>query len=115
MFAFRILAMFAVAAAAVVSAQMGGAQPVDVHDNDVIIAARFAMDNAYKEHAENYKIVRATRQIVNGQKYELTVEITEPSSCIVRQFGVWNRAGPPGRFLVENEILDVPCGSNLRA
>jgi len=109
---FRLFAVFALAAVAIVNAQMGGAQNIDIHENDAVIAARFAIDKAYDEHAENYKIVRATRQIVNGQKIELTVEITEGSDCVVRQFGVWNRAGPPGRFLVENELLDVPCGAN---
>jgi len=104
---FRFFAVFALAALAIANAQMGGAQNIDIHDNDAIIAARFAMDKAYDEKAENYKIIRATRQIVNGQKLELTVEVTEPTGCVVRQFGVWNRAGPPGRFLVENELLDV--------
>ena len=87
---------------------------VDVTDPDVVDAARFAMQEGYKndKSTNTYTVVRATKQLVNGLKFELTVEVTNPTNvCVVKQFGVWKRAGPPQTLLVENITLDQACGS----
>ena len=71
------------------------------------------MTEAYKHSSSpnTYNVVRATKQLVNGLKFELTVEVTINNVCIVKQFGVWKRAGPPQTSLVENITLDQACGT----
>ena len=77
----------------------------------------FAVHETYKERPVSdmpkFKVIRATKQVVNGLKYELTVEIQESAdSCIIMQFGVWSRGGtgPDQTLLVEKTPLnDMHC------
>lgn len=92
----------------------GGARPIAVDDPEVVKAADFAMGEAFSakndQKADHFKVVSATAQVVNGKRIEIVVEVHRPDGdCVVRQFGVWNRAGPPGQFLVENTPLDSEC------
>ena len=105
----------------------GETEEASIDDADVVRAAQYALSqaydmkdrtakNAYNSNVRSYKLVHATKQLVNGLKCEFTMEITSPNDyCSVRQFAVWERALPEGSFLVENYILEVPCGSTFRA
>eukprot|EP01006_Ploeotia_vitrea_P040153 TRINITY_DN66406_c9_g2_i1.p1 TRINITY_DN66406_c9_g2~~TRINITY_DN66406_c9_g2_i1.p1 ORF type:complete len:112 (+),score=1.73 TRINITY_DN66406_c9_g2_i1:58-393(+) len=88
---------------------IGGAQEIPNDDSHALEALSFALHEAYPNEHPTGKIIRATKQLVNGLKYELTVEVTLKNKCIVKQFGVWKRAGPPGELLVENTQLDAQC------
>jgi hypothetical protein len=103
----------------------GDTQTATVDDPEVIRATTYALSqaydqkdrsakNAYNTHVASFKIVHATKQLVNGFKYELTVEITAPDGyCTTKQFGVWERAHPDGSFLIENILLQTPCGTPI--
>ena len=97
----------------VTGAMVGGTSPIDIHDEAVVEATQFAIENAYRPNEVfNFEVVKAMKQVVNGMRYVLTVKITlreDPSKCFVKQFGVWKRGGPPGTLLVENETLDMDC------
>lgn len=92
---------------------VGGMYPVDVHDPEVVDAEQFAMKRAYSgghKQIDGHILVEANYQIVNGKRYILIVEVKEHEQvCVSKQFEVWNRAGPPGQFLVGNTQLSRPC------
>ena len=88
----------------------GGAQIIPNDDSRAVRALEFALTEAYTGVHPTAKITRATSQVVNGVKYELTVEVTDADNkCHVKQFGVWYRGGPPGVLLVENIDLNSQC------
>lgn len=92
----------------------GGVSPVAVDNVDVVAATDYAMTEKYGHSGGvgGYKIVMANKQVVNGMKYVVTVEVTKlDGACIVQEFSVWNRAGPPGTFLTNVNTLDMACGT----
>ena len=94
---------------------IGGIERADTDDDRVVAAADFAMAEKYGKNGlivVGYKIVMASKQLVNGMKYVVTLEVTKfDDTCTVEEFSVWNRAGPPGWFLTNSNIIDVACGT----
>lgn len=89
----------------------GAPVPIDPTDPRVSDALKFALETGYPMHQYMHAVVvSATEQVVNGVLYELIVAVTCPRGiCIMVLMSVWERASPPGRYLTQHQVLNVPC------
>ena len=113
-FSFFVVLMIIAISTGYSSLMGGGVQAVATDNVEVVAATDFAMTEKYghKGGVGGYKIIMANKQVVNGRKYVVTVEVTKlDGACIVQEFSVWNRAGPPGSFLTNSNTMDVACGT----
>ena len=101
---FSLSLLFAMAHLLMATAQIqeggyktGGLIPADPTRPDVVQAANFALNERYFVEDITYKILSASDRVVAGRLYYLKIAVTEtdPASCTVMSYEVWDKAGAP--------------------
>jgi Cystatin domain len=96
-------------------AKVGAPFPVDPEDPNVLVAADFAVADSYDLDATSYTVLSATKQIVSGTLYDLTVAVTETSDgyCTVFNYVVHEVADQastvPYELKSTTELTDQQC------
>ena len=98
-----------------VPAKVGAPFPVDPEDPNVLVAADFAVAKSYDLDATSHTVLSATKQIVAGTNYDLTVAVTETSDghCTVFNYAVYVTSDPasttPYVLNKSTELTDQQC------